>query len=1092
MKKLLLLFLALTMIVAAIGAIAIVAGAEESAPEMNIAYCNLSFSDNIYIKYAVKSDVADVKLLIWTSPESEYVIGTQDDEITEYYTENIGGVPHMIFDYTELAAKQMADVVYARAYTQVDGVDYYSSVNKYSILQYAYSKLGKTGTASTNAELRDMLSNMLTYGASAQKYFDYKENRLATADWYQIKVTAGVLSDGCAQGLYLPGDKVTLTAPAKNASGVEFAYWKDSAGTKVSTSNSFELTVGDKNEVYTPVYEHVHVAGNVIVENSIAADCVNPGSYDNVVYCAVCGTELSRNTVVVEALGHNYEGGVCTECGAETEVDKPGTVAVSLVFDTGKTNRTEYSTTKQVWEVDGLKFTNNKASSATNVADYGGPVRLYAGSEVILEAPYGYAISSITFTANSSTYATALKNSIVAAASVSGSVVTVELDAPAEAFTIEKLTAQVRLNSLEVTLTAVDGAETETEAPTETETEAPTETETEAPTETETEAPTEAETETEVESSYTVELIFDASKSNRTEFSTTKQVWQKNGITFTNNKAGSSSAVADYAAPVRLYTSSEVIISASGKTISQIVFNANSTSYATVLANSLKNSGYNATVNGKVVTISVTTGEVKFTLTAQTRLDSIIVTVGAGGGQGGVIGDKVPMQTYDPDNHVAYDDILHDATRDYIANNKNSSDYILSIGLPSLGEYNALVIPVQFTDDKFTSKELRDLEVAFNGTPTETGWQSVSSYYTASSFGKLNLGFDIVSPVTMPQRSSYYETAAYGAQNILDYALNSINPSVDLSDYDTNGDGYIDAVYIIYSVEMDYYNDDSNYWAFVTWHYNSAKYDGVMAHYYLFASIDFMYEDIEGSGSDYEIDGLYLNATTYIHETGHLLGLDDYYDYNKGKGSDEGLGGADMMDYTIGDQNVYSKLMLGWVTPTVVTSTQEITISSSTESGQFIMILLDYDGTYFSEYLLIDLYTATGINELHGNTEYSLLYFDKSTNYQYGADYGARIYHVSSSINNPYSDSYYSFTDNNNSLTSTPLIKLVEADGDKNFESDTYNGTGFASSDDLWQTGDTFSSIQPGYTRNDGKLVNFDITFTSVTADGATIQITFG
>ena len=145
------------MIAAVIGAIAIGAGAEASAPEMNIAYCNLSFSDNIYIKYAVKSDVADVKLLIWTSPESEYVIGTQDDEITEYYTENIGGVPHMIFDYTKLAAKQMADVVYARAYTQVDGVDYYSSVNKYSILQYAYSKLGKTGTASTNAELKDML-----------------------------------------------------------------------------------------------------------------------------------------------------------------------------------------------------------------------------------------------------------------------------------------------------------------------------------------------------------------------------------------------------------------------------------------------------------------------------------------------------------------------------------------------------------------------------------------------------------------------------------------------------------------------------------------------------------------------------------------------------------------------------------------------------------------------------------------------------------------------------------------------------------------------------------------------------------------------
>ena len=28
---------------------------------------------------------------------------------------------------------------------------------------------------------------MASFGASAQKYFDYKESRLATADWYQIK-----------------------------------------------------------------------------------------------------------------------------------------------------------------------------------------------------------------------------------------------------------------------------------------------------------------------------------------------------------------------------------------------------------------------------------------------------------------------------------------------------------------------------------------------------------------------------------------------------------------------------------------------------------------------------------------------------------------------------------------------------------------------------------------------------------------------------------------------------------------------------------------------------------------------------------------
>ena len=50
-----------------------------------------------------------------------------------------------------------------------------------------------------------------------------------------------------------------------------------------------------------------HTAGEVVVENSVAADCENTGSYDNVVYCTVCDAEISRTTVTVEALGHDYE-----------------------------------------------------------------------------------------------------------------------------------------------------------------------------------------------------------------------------------------------------------------------------------------------------------------------------------------------------------------------------------------------------------------------------------------------------------------------------------------------------------------------------------------------------------------------------------------------------------------------------------------------------------------------------------------------------------------------------------------------------------------------------------------------------------------
>ena len=49
-----------------------------------------------------------------------------------------------------------------------------------------------------------------------------------------------------------------------------------------------------------------HTEGEAIVENNVAPTCTETGSYDNVVYCTVCGDELSRENVTVNALGHSY------------------------------------------------------------------------------------------------------------------------------------------------------------------------------------------------------------------------------------------------------------------------------------------------------------------------------------------------------------------------------------------------------------------------------------------------------------------------------------------------------------------------------------------------------------------------------------------------------------------------------------------------------------------------------------------------------------------------------------------------------------------------------------------------------------------
>ena len=69
-----------------------------------------------------------------------------------------------------------------------------------------------------------------------------------------------------------------------------------------------------------------HTKGEVVVENEVAADCVNNGSHDEVIYCTECGEELSRETIVVDALGHT-EGAVVVEnmvgasCSAEGSYD---------------------------------------------------------------------------------------------------------------------------------------------------------------------------------------------------------------------------------------------------------------------------------------------------------------------------------------------------------------------------------------------------------------------------------------------------------------------------------------------------------------------------------------------------------------------------------------------------------------------------------------------------------------------------------------------------------------------------------------------------------------------------------------------------
>ena len=155
------------------------------------------------------------------------------------------------------------------------------------------------------------------------------------------------------------------------------------------------------------------------------------------------------------------EGTITVTCGALSQVitvsqaKKPAEggsqqeVTATLTFN-NTSKRTAFSTSEQTWSENGVTFINKKNKSTNNVADYSNPVRLYQGSSV--EVTVDGAIQSIVFDCNSSSYATALKNSIgtTATASVSSDKVTVTLNGETS-FLVSQLTAQVRMDAITVT-----------------------------------------------------------------------------------------------------------------------------------------------------------------------------------------------------------------------------------------------------------------------------------------------------------------------------------------------------------------------------------------------------------------------------------------------------------------------------------------------------------------------------------------------------------------------------------------------------------------------------------------------------------------
>ena len=255
-RRILGLFLAIVLMLG--GALGLVGSAmAATTPTVSVVEINLSFRDALCVKFTVTTNSGAVpKLLYWTAPaaDGEYVMENAKGVLETVGTKQYNGKTAYVFDYTGIAAKNIGDDIYIRPYVEVNGTVYYGSANKTSVLDYAYKALGITWTGVDDPVYREVIRNVLEYGAAAQEYFDYKTDRLVTDEFYQILTQNGTFSDGMAKGLYKVGTPVSLVAPATK-NGKAFSHWETAEGVFLTDKAVDTVEAGVGHTTYVAVYD---------------------------------------------------------------------------------------------------------------------------------------------------------------------------------------------------------------------------------------------------------------------------------------------------------------------------------------------------------------------------------------------------------------------------------------------------------------------------------------------------------------------------------------------------------------------------------------------------------------------------------------------------------------------------------------------------------------------------------------------------------------------------------------------------------------------------------------------------------------------
>lgn len=236
---------------------------------------------------------------------------------------------------------------------------------------------------------------------------------------------------------------------------------------------------------------------------------------------------------------------------------------------------------------------------------------------------------------------------------------------------------------------------------------------------------------------------------------------------------------------------------------------------------------------------------------------------------------------------------------------------------PSTGAQNFLVLMVEFQDLSFTNS-VTDFDNLMNQS-NYGGIGSFKDFYFENSNGKLTINTLVDGIYQATNNHDYYGQNDGGGDDmnvgeLVSELILGADAYIDFSQFDNDGDGVVDAVYVIYAGTGEASSGNPN----DIWPHASSitpiSVDGVSVEKYACSN------ELAGTSM--------VGIGTICHEFGHSLGLPDYYDtdYAGSGGEAEGTGTWDCMaggayngnEASPANHNPVSKELLGWQYPEII------------------------------------------------------------------------------------------------------------------------------------------------------------------------------